>query len=381
MSLINKMLQDLDARGANPASSVDQEVRLTPKPERPIALPLALGALIVVLVAAALAWYFSVRKAPSPALGSALSVVLPASPAPAPAALPALPAAPPVVLAAPPVVQAAPTVTPVAQAFPSPEPAPVAPVIVAAASPVSERSRVERMATDDQPAPPGARASQRKIAEVSDVRRAGVPPGKSSNEAVAGAPRKQENPRQQAQNAYIRALNLLQDGRVSAAIDGFEQVLRIDPHHDAARQTLIGLLLENKQQDAAMQQLAQALALDPEQPTLAMALARLQVEKGGPALQTLQRTLPYATERADYLSFVAALLQRAQRHKEAIEHYQAAVRLSPGNGLWWMGLGISLQADDRLSDAKAAFQKAKASGSLSGELSRFVDKKLQQLER
>jgi MSHA biogenesis protein MshN len=46
-----------------------------------------------------------------------------------------------------------------------------------------------------------------------------------------------------------------------------------------------------------------------------------------------------------------------------------------------MGLGISLQADDRLPEARAAFQKAKASGSLEGELPNFVDKKLQQLGR
>ncbi len=194
-------------------------------------------------------------------------------------------------------------------------------------------------------------------------------------------PRKQESARQQAQNAYIRALNLLQEGRASAAIDGLAQALRIDPRHDAARQTLIGLLLENKRPDEAMQQLAETLTLDPRQPVLAMALARLQVEKGGPALQTLQRSLPYATDRADYLAFVAALLQREQRHKEAIELYQAAVLLRPGNGLWWMGLGISLQADQRLPDAIIAFQRAKASGSLDGELPNFVDKQLQQLAR
>jgi MSHA biogenesis protein MshN len=360
MSLINKMLQELDARGANPGQGIDPDVRSTRQPERKkMLLPLALGFLSAALIAAALTWYFSARKAPPAALGPALSVVLSAAPAP------------------PPLVQAAPTATPVAQAFLAQAPVPVQPQPQPQPAPVS----LERMATDDQLAPPGVRASQPKAPEVQDGRRAIIALGKSRADAIDGAPRKQENPRQQAQNAYVRALNLLQDGRIRAAIEGLEQVLRIDPRHDAARQTLIGLLLENKQQDEAMQQLAQALALDPGQPALAMALARLQVEKGGPALQTLQRSLPYATERADYLSFVAALLQREQRHKEAIEHYQAAVRLNPGNGIWWMGLGISLQADDRLPDAVAAFQKAKASGSLEGELPSFVDKKLQQLER
>jgi MSHA biogenesis protein MshN len=52
------------------------------------------------------------------------------------------------------------------------------------------------------------------------------------------------------------------------------------------------------------------------------------------------------------------------------------LRLNPQNGIWWMGLGISLEAQQRRDDAMVAFQRAKASGSLSGELPAFVDKKL-----
>ena len=98
-----------------------------------------------------------------------------------------------------------------------------------------------------------------------------------------------------------------------------------------------------------------------------MALARLQVEQGGPALQTLLRSLPYASERADYQAFVATLMEREQRHKEAVGYYEAALRLSPQNGVWWMGLGISLQADQRPQEAVIAYQRARAIGKLQPE--------------
>ena len=199
--------------------------------------------------------------------------------------------------------------------------------------------------------------------------------------SARAAEQPQTSARQAAENAYRRALLMLQEGRISAAIATLEQALRSAPRHDAARQTLIGLLLEAKRTDEAMQQLQQALNLDQNQPALAMMLARLQVEQGGPALQTLIRSLPCAQDDAAYQGFVAALLQRAQRHAEAVEHYTTALQLNPANGIWWIGLGISLQAQKNLAGAKEAFQKAKASASLGGDLSAFVDKKLVQLGR
>jgi MSHA biogenesis protein MshN len=114
-----------------------------------------------------------------------------------------------------------------------------------------------------------------------------------------------------------------------------------------------------------------------------MILARLLVEKGQlhQAIETLRHTLPHASEHADYQAFLAALLQRDAKHKEAIEHYAVALRQNPQNGIWWMGMGISLQAENRFSEAQEAFSRAKTSNMLSAELLAFVDQKLNQLRR
>jgi MSHA biogenesis protein MshN len=186
---------------------------------------------------------------------------------------------------------------------------------------------------------------------------------------------------QRAENEYRKATVLLQQARTSESIAALEQVLLLDPQHAAGRQTLVGLLLEVKRHDEAIRKLQDGLNIDKRQVGMAMMLARLQVEKGDlrPAIETLQRTLPDASERADYQAFLAALFQREARHKEAVDHYFLALRKSPQNGIWWMGLAISLQGENRLSEARDAFGRAKASSTLSPELSAFVDQKLTQL--
>jgi MSHA biogenesis protein MshN len=206
-------------------------------------------------------------------------------------------------------------------------------------------------------------------------------PAKKARDAKASEQGKEENPSQKAESSYRRALASLQDGYVNDAIGALEETLKANPKHDAARQTLVSLLIENRRVDEAMRQLQLGLTLEPRQPSMAMLLARLQIERGATGIETLTRTLPYAGSNADYHAFLAGALQRQQRHREAAEQYQAALQRAPQNGVWWMGLGISLQAEKRDAEALDAYRKAKGTGSLSPELLGFVDRKIQQLAR
>ncbi|HUW27029.1 MAG TPA: tetratricopeptide repeat protein, partial [Sulfuriferula sp.] len=194
---------------------------------------------------------------------------------------------------------------------------------------------------------------------------------------------KEITPQQRAENEYSKAVALLQQGRAAEANELLAHVLQLDPGNTAARQTLVGLLVEGKRYDEAERRLQDGLKLDPSQARLAMILARLQVEQGDTqsGLKTLQHSLPYAAERPDYQAFLAALLQREGRHKEAIEHYLQALRKVPGSGVWLMGLGISLQAENRQAEAQEAFIRAKASNTLSPDLQAYVEQQLKQFRQ
>ena len=350
MSLINKMLQDLDARGTPDGRADAGGIRPVPDRERGVSRALVFGGAAGLTAAAiALGWVYWKRPAVPPVLVSVAST---------PAAPVAVPAAPPA-----PVSVAEPAPAPVAETAAAPEP-----VFQAEEAPAPSKARpAELRRITGMPAKPAMAPLPRTAAPA------------ASERIVDG---KQVTPQQRVENDYRRALAQLQEGRVSEAMAALQQTLQLDPRHQGARETLVRLLLEAQRPDEAARQLQLSLALDPKQPAQAMMLARLQLDKpnGGPAaLETLMRSLPYAADNGDYRAFLAGVLQREQRYREAAEHYQLALQVAPDNSVWWMGLGIAFQADNHPAQARQAFERAKGLQTLSPQLQAFVERKLVQL--
>ena len=192
---------------------------------------------------------------------------------------------------------------------------------------------------------------------------------------------KKVSPLQRAENEFRKANLAVQEGRTNDALAGYESALLADPTFKPARRAWAGLLVSLKRNDEAEPVLQRGLRRDSHDATFAMMLARLQVERDAIplALETLLKTLPFAEDQADYQSFVAALLQRQGRHEEAIAHYQIALKLKPDNGVWLMGMGMSLQALQRNEEARDAYQRALATKGLNAQLQGFVQEKLKEL--
>ena len=417
MSLINKMLQDLDARGGAREKDLQQrELKAVPLPERERRPLVYAGAGVAVVVAAIAGWYgwkFAHRPAPGPVPVMAAPPALASIPTPAsgPAAAPAgtspdgsavTPAASsPATAAVNSTAKPAATSTGTAAATSTGTAAATStgtaagtsnPVAAGAASKAAPAIPASAVAV-----PPSAQAGSAAPARAAAAPSATAAAARRAAAGDAGTPRQPRQgvahvdgsvttkpeltPKQLSENTYRRGLASLQDGRLNAAMADLDRALEIDPRNDAARQTYVSLLLENRRPEDAIRQLRLALGIDPRQPGLAMVLARLQLERGGPALETLMTTLPYAANNADYQGFLAGVLQRAQRHAEAAQYYQAALKLAPLNGVWWMGLGISLQAEQHKAEAREAFTRARTGNGITPELLAFIDRRLDQLSR
>ncbi|WP_322401954.1 tetratricopeptide repeat protein [Massilia luteola] len=424
MSLINKMLQDLDARGTPKDGELPGQVKpVAREPYRPNRRVIA-AAVGGALIACALGWLAltQLHRVPHPVAPAPVVAVKAAPVVSGPVRAPQAPAtvSGPVPATAPVPVPAAasapgepPLAAPAAAAEPGPKPMSraerraerarlaaerkAAKVAKAAgAAPAGTRSVVR--AQDVAPMEPDsaeARAARRAMAQALAARGKSVKKTSAAMLAAAraaarddtvakgkhGVQGREETGAQRAEGEYRRALASLQEGRMGETVAALERALKYEPTHEAARQTLVGLLIEANRTDEAMRQLQLGLTLDARQPAMAMLLARLQIERGGSGIDTLMRTLPYAGNDPDYHAFLAAALARQQRHREAAEQYQQAVRAMPSNGVWWMGLGMSLQAEKRNGEALYAYQKARASGGMSEELQGFVERRIQQLGR
>lgn len=388
MSLINQMLQELDSRRAEVggAGTYGAHVRAVPE-RRGIHAAWWVALALAILLAGVIAWVLT-RPAPG-------SVIAP-SQAQLPLRLSAdIDLSKMTMHASPQEKSNSDSGSPVQSvSVPRIAHASVPPLVEPALSAVKEKaeekspsaSSLPKTASLPAPASPQKEASASKGIEASVSSPLPTEAPKTIDVVAAVAAQKQVREltvQQRAENEYRKATMQIQQGKHDEAISTLEQALHLDGHHTAARQALISLLLDVKRQDEAMGKAREGLRLDNAQPGLAMILARLQLEKGDlkPAIETLERSHAHAAEKSDYQAFLAALLQRDNRNKEAAELYMRILQRAPQNGVWWMGLGISLQAESRFGEAQEAFSRAKASANLSPELVAFVESRLKQLQR
>jgi MSHA biogenesis protein MshN len=399
MSLINKMLQDLDSRGTGPAGSLAGSVKLAPHAATHFSWPLVAGVVAAVAISVAggtFFWrYYKAQQAlPSPA--RALQVQAPQAKALPMVDATGSPIVPAVVAAASVTAQAqkaletsAKEAAQAANAQAGAAPAASAPVVLAqAASPavasVPAASAAAASVEAELPhaaVPASAKAPVAKarpvLAKATTKRETAA---KKADKPAPSAQAVELTSAQRAEADYRRAMQVLQDGRNGEAMAALEQALRTEPRHEAARQTLVGLLIEARRSEEALRHLQLGLTLDPRQPSMAMLLARLQIERGATGIETLMRTLPYATGNGEYHAFLAAALARDARHREAAEQYKLALRGIPNNGQWLLGLAISLQNEKRTAEALEAFKQAKATN-LSAEQAAFVERRISALAR
>jgi MSHA biogenesis protein MshN len=254
----------------------------------------------------------------------------------------------------------------------------VRPPAASTASLARERdpSRAAQAAAPASDAAVAAEASPASAPEIQEVvipeLRAPVPVEKQLREPTAY---------ERAELEFRNAVSRLRQGRVGDAEAGLRAALNEDRSHSAARQALIALLIDSGRNADAEQVLRETLAVNPRQPRHAMLLARLELERGDAAAAagTLEAARQYAGVDAEYFAFLAAVYQRLGRHEPAVQLYTDALSVAPGNAIWMMGLGISLQALQRAEEARSAFRSAAESKTLNPELQAFVEGRIREL--
>lgn len=359
MSVINKMLQDLDRRQALGAGAEPHVVRASNTKSGGHEW---FWRILVVLLAVALGWmgWVAIQLLPRKPIATELAFQA-AAEARSRAAKPA-----PVVVPAPAPATAAP-------AAEEQKPAPSAPVVSDALrlalqleTPIPERAVA-----------PAKTEAPKTVSAKPKEKPAEPAPAKGTVDKRPRASSGGDN----AEAHFRRAALLLNHGRVSEAEEQLAGALRADPSHAAARQAYVALLIEQRRLHEAQRLLQDALTLNPEQPTLALTLARILVgqREYGAALQVLERAGP--ASGADFQAMRGAVLQRVGRHADAVNAYQSALQTGAAQpATSWIGLGISLESLGRKNEAVTAYRRALAAGPLAQEARDYAESRARALE-
>jgi Flp pilus assembly protein TadD len=341
MSVINKMLRDLDKRQTTDAAQARSQAARTGlargtlivddadagRPRRPARTGVLAAVLLLSLGAAGAAWWWrqpDKSAAPEMALATATpSPITEPVPPPPPAVqtttatLPASPAAPAAVAAnasldgarAP--LKAQPTAPAPALIIRAPEPATVAPTAAAAAAPILPK------------APPPA---------ASPATPAPVP-------ASSPAP---------AMQALAQAQSLWNSGAHEAALELLREALAVVERAAAGNPTLLA--------------------------TLARELARMEMAQGrvAPALSLLTRLEPALSGVAEVWALRGNAAQRLGRHEESAAAYLMALKLRPNEARWMLGAAVSLAAQGQTASAAELAEKARAGGALSPDVAGYL---------
>ncbi|MDP2431629.1 MAG: tetratricopeptide repeat protein [Pseudomonadota bacterium] len=349
MSVINRVLKELDRKGIAPASLAGvHAVQTGQKPSWPRWL------LLLLPVGLAAAWWFWPRPQPQPEAPVAAPVAQGTEPR---LRLSDTLSIPP--LAAPPVessTDAQPTLPEPDGNAPRREIPPGTPTAVPLAKPlVADASAGEGKSTPPRIKLDTHLPETRQPKVIKEVR----PP----------------SPGEQVDQAWRQAMRLVELGRGRDALEGLESTLRLDPNHGPARQTLIALSLEAGDTARGETLLREGMQLHANDAWYNRGLGQLHLQRGDTrqSLAILKSGIGKGVDAA-YWGLYAGVLAKSGQHEEAAQAYREAARLNPAHGPWWIGFAVSLEHTGQRPDAAAAYQRA-LQARLSPELREFAARK------
>lgn len=188
-------------------------------------------------------------------------------------------------------------------------------------------------------------------------------------------------PQQLANKRFALASEAQKDGQLSRAIDYYEQTLALDPGMHEARKQLAALHYGQNQLAQSSDLLQQGLILYPQEVDFALLLARVQQASAQPslALATLANVPDtHLLARQKWMA-QSDIAQKLGQFTLAEQAYRQLLQQEPIQAKWWMGLAYTLDSQQQFTQARQAYRTALGHRGLSAQASAFIEQRLTQL--
>lgn len=173
---------------------------------------------------------------------------------------------------------------------------------------------------------------------------------------------------------YAAALHYYNQGKIDKSIDLLYETIMLEPDNIDARTFLASLLLKQQHWQEAEQLLTTSLQRMPDNLSLNRMLARLKIEQGQDDMAIALLESPALQQQVDARSaaLLGLLYQRQKRYQDSADYYRQALRLQPGQGKWWLGLAITLEALGDRQGAGKSYRLAAESPNLETALRQYA---------
>lgn len=341
MSLINEMLKDIEARGGKDVAGGDVRPAAVARRSPPRRAPLAILVALVVVLAASIAYLATLRQSVS-AQRQASTVVATKAPLERPAE----------------------------------PPAPVIADVAVPAQAVAEDVRVAEPVAENVSGP---EAVAEKLPETLAGAAPVVPAVTATEKTDAVIVRRHEpTAAEKARRARLEGFAALQRGDWLAAGRLLDELVRMEPANDDAREGLAVAFAQQGRIAEADGVLLDGLAVGVEPARFAKLRARLQASQGqaAAALQSLAVAVPPVGEDPEFHALRGALAQQVGDYPLALETYRALVAYRPDNATWQAGLAMALDQAGDPAGARDAYRRALTAGGLEAALLEHVRRRL-----
>jgi MSHA biogenesis protein MshN len=178
-----------------------------------------------------------------------------------------------------------------------------------------------------------------------------------------------------------RIAESLNNDNLDLAQSLLRELLETQPVNIKARKKLASLLFAQGNYTQSRQLLVRGIELHTTQSGLRLMLARLYMVQKEPslAMNILSEFEPSRDNQTEYLAYRAALAQQLKQTKLAKTDYQNLTRIDSDNAKWWLGLAI---AEDQLGEMNMAiksYNKANSLGQLQGSVNEFIQQRIKVL--
>lgn len=204
-----------------------------------------------------------------------------------------------------------------------------------------------------------------------------APPGSSSFVQVSGV----DGNSAQITELTSLASQAVAEKNVDRAINLYRQILNIDFKQHEIRKKLAVLLYSNGNNGAASVVLSDGIDIAPQRVDFRLMLARLfyREKKLRAAYTVLEGVDPDVQRNIDFYGLKATVAQELELNAESSHLYGRLVIFEPNRAQWWLGLAVSLDRMSQRDGALRAYENAADLRQLSASANDFIKQRILEL--